>query len=90
MAREKNITSVICHSVLAEVGPYVFDNLNDHMFCSSPDVNHIFSLTTLIVRSYCKVRFHHLTRQTNEKLKDESKDKQIRKTFTKFIMFAGQ
>ena len=62
------LASAISTTVLQAVVGETFEELENHMFDSEPDNNHIFALIKCIVKCYCKIRFHHMTKRFNEKI----------------------
>ena len=81
------ITPAIVSVVLEEaVNKDVFLCINNHMFDSTPDNNHLFSLIKCVAKCYLKIRMHHLAKEQTAKVRGEN----IRRTLTKRILFSGQ
>ena len=78
--------SHIADAVLGEVGNRVFEDLQCHMFDSSRDSNHIFSLRKTVVHCYAKIRLHHLAKQKTLEIAGIA----IRKQYSKLILFSHQ
>ena len=81
-----SIVPTICTVVLQEVGLQSFSSLQDHMFDTNPENNHIFNLIKCISRSYCTIRMHHLAKQKTA----EVAGTKVRKQLTKLVLFKGQ
>ena len=82
-----NITPAILSVVLEEaVNKDVFSSINNHMFDSTPDNNHLFSLIKCIAKCFLKIRMHHLAKEKTAEVRGEN----IRRTLTKTILFSGQ
>ena len=64
----------------------LFTELDDNMYDSPVDDNHVFGLIKEIVKSYCKLRLYHLGKETTAKLSE----KNIRKKLNKLILFNHQ
>ncbi len=64
----------------------IFQQLSSHMTESSADQNHIFILVKLIVKSYCKIRLHHIAKQKTQQINKPN----VRKVMTKMILFKNQ
>ena len=64
----------------------LFTELDDHMYDSTVDDNHIYALIKEIISCYCKVRLYHLGKETTSKISD----KNIRKKLTKLVLFNHQ
>lgn len=67
----------------------LFQNLNSHQIETKSSVclsnDHIFTLINTIINCYCKIKFFHLLRKTN----DEGKSG-VRQKFTHMLMFMNQ
>jgi len=61
-------------------------NLDCHMFDSTADSNHIFTLIKLLVSSYTKTRMHHLAKQKTAEVTGIS----VCKQFSKLVLFKHQ
>ena len=82
-----NITPSIVSVVLEEaIDKDVFSSINNHMFDSTPDNNHLIKLIKCIAKCFLKIRMHHLAKGKTAQVKGEN----IRKTLTKAILFNGQ
>ena len=86
MLRDSGLRPAIKTSVLAEVGNSVFTSLDGHMLDMETENNHVFSLIRGVVDTYLNVRLHHVVKTQNNSLKD----KRVRKTYSKLILFAHQ
>ena len=81
------IADAISTSVLSKLNhSKVFTELNNHMFDTPVNENHIFSLIKLIVKCYCKVRLYHLGKEATARLHG----KIVRKTLSKLVLFNHQ
>jgi len=80
------LPTVVSNVVLDEVGTTTFTNLHSHMFDSTADNNHIFTLIKVIVACYTKIRMHHLAKQKTAQITGVS----IRKELSKLILFKHQ
>ena len=82
-----NITPSIVSVVLEEaIDKDVFSSINNHMFDSTPENNHLINLIKCIAKCFLKIRMHHLAKEKTAQVKGEN----IRKTLTKAILFNGQ
>ena len=83
------IKLAITMAVLSELccdGKSPFQELHEHMFDTSIDNNHMFTLVKCIADCYCKIKFHQLAKQFN----DNMAPNKIRKQLTKLILFKNQ
>ena len=64
----------------------VFRELDTHMFDTAVNDNHVFSLVKGIVKSYCKIRLHHLGKEYTANVVGVN----VRKKLTKLVLFKGQ
>ena len=64
----------------------MFRELDNHMFESVVDKNHVLGLIKIIAKYYCKVRLYHLGNETTENLSG----KKIRKKLSKLVLFNHQ
>ena len=64
----------------------IFKDLDVHMLDSTVNDNHIFSLVELITECYCKIKFRHLAKESNEATAGEK----VRKQLTKLVLFKHQ
>ncbi len=81
------IADAISTSVLSKLNhSKVFTELNNHMFDTPVNENHIFSLIKLIVKCYCKVRLYHLGKEATARLHG----KIVRETLSKLVLFNHQ
>ena len=63
------IIPAILSVVLEEaVDKDVFSSINKHMFDSTPDNNHLFSLIKCIAKCFLKIRMHHLAKEKTPSL----------------------
>jgi len=79
----------ITTSVLSDVcsdGRTPFPELEEHMYETAADNNHVYSLVKCIAECYCKIKFHHLAKQFNDGMAPEK----IRKQCSKLILFKNQ
>jgi len=77
----------ICIIVLEEVGgKEIFSDLAEHMFDSTPDNNHVFTLIKVVCQCYCKIRMHALAKKCTEK----NTGQKIRKKLSKLVLFKHQ
>ena len=82
-----NITPSIVSVVLEEaIDKDVFSSINNHMFDSTPENNHLINLIKCIAKCFLKIRMHHLAKEKTAQVRGEN----IRKTLTKAILFNGQ
>ncbi len=83
----KGIVGAITTSVLGSINVLsLFTELDDHMYDSTVDDNHVFGLIKEIISCYCKVRLYHLGKETTAKLSE----KNIRKKLNKLVLFNHQ
>ena len=60
-----DILDAIATAVLGSVNlSSIFMELDGLMMDSSVDENHIYILIKMIAKSYCKIRLHHLAKET--------------------------
>ncbi len=64
----------------------VFSTLDQHMFDSTAENNHIFNLIKCCSQSYVTIRMHHLSKLRNAGMHE----KLIRKQFSKLVLFNHQ
>jgi hypothetical protein len=83
-----HLVSTISLTVLAEIGTSkcVFADLTDHMFDSSPESNHVFSLIKLISQCYMKIRMHAIAKKYTE----DAIGNKVCKQLTKLVLFKHQ
>ena len=87
LPHSKGITDAITVSVLGALNlTTIFRELDNHMFESAVDENHVFGLIKIIAKCYCKIRFYHLGKETTENLSG----KKIRKKLSKLVLFNHQ
>ena len=65
---------------------YQVRELDNHMFESAVDENHVFGLIKIIAKCYCKIRLYHLGKETTENMLG----KKIRKKLSKLVLFNHQ
>ena len=83
----KGIVGAITTSVLGSINvSSLFTELDDHMYDSTVDDNHVHGLIKEIISCYCKVRLYHLGKETTAKLSG----KNIRKKLNKLVLFNHQ
>ena len=83
----KGVPDAIATSVLGAVNlQKVFFDLNEHMYDTAVEENHVFLLIKVITKCYCKVRLSHLAKEATV---DICGDK-IRKKFNKLVVFNHQ
>ena len=59
-----DLVECICLAVLSYIGSIiVFHYLNDHMFESTPDSNHVFNLIKVLAQNFAKIRMHSLSKK---------------------------
>lgn len=69
LPRTKGIPDAIAVSVLGSTNhSKVFTELDNHMVDSPVDENHVFALIKSIAKSYSKIRFYHLGKETTANL----------------------
>lgn len=72
--------------VLSELGGTVF-TMQEHMLATAVGAdNHYYDLVRLLVRTYFRLRFHHIVRLHNASLQVSKK----RHKLNKLILFSGQ
>jgi DNA transposase THAP9 len=76
----------VCSLVLKTVGSKAFKSLNDHMFATTADNNHIFKLIKCLAECYSIIRAHHMARQNT----DVITGLKVRKELYKLVLFKGQ
>ena len=86
LPQASKLPMIISHAVLAELGCTTFTNLHCHMFDSTAESNHIFTLIKVLVSCYTKIRMHHLAKQKTAEVTGIS----VRKQFSKLILFKHQ
>ena len=87
LPRCKGIPDAISFAVLQNLDlTKVFKKLDEHMFDCAIEDNHIFSLVKTIAKCYCKVKLHHLGKETTQKLTGT----RIRKKLSKLVLFKHQ
>ena len=80
LPHSKGIADTITVSILGALNlTTMFIELDNHMFESAVDENHVFGLIKIIANYYCKVRLYHFVRETTENLSG----KKIRKKLSK-------
>jgi hypothetical protein len=79
----KHFIPNVCTVVLTEVALNCFTCLDNHMFDSTPDNNHVFNLIKCISSCYCTIRMYHLAKQRTVQLTGPV----IRKQLTKLVLF---
>ena len=83
----KGIVGAIAVTVLGAVKvSSLFTELDDHMYDSTVDDNHVHELINEIVNCYCKVRLYHMGKEYTAKLSA----KNIRKQLTKLVLLNHQ
>ena len=83
----KGVPDAIATSVLGAVNlQKVFIDLNEHMYDTTVEENHVFLLIKVITKCYCKVRLSHLAKEATV---DICGDK-IGKKFNKLVLFNHQ
>ncbi|KAL2096821.1 hypothetical protein ACEWY4_006028 [Coilia grayii] len=88
LPRGCGITKDIVAQVLAETeGKTLFPQLNDHMFETCVEANHVHVLVKMTSSLFCKVRFNHFAKRESEMSK---KGKIVRRHLHKLIHFYGQ
>jgi len=81
------LTTAISVVVVEEASEkHLFPGLEDHMYDTTAESNHVLALIKLICRSYCKIRFHSLAR----KVTDTMVGAKVRKQLSKLILFKHQ
>ena len=80
------LLSTVFSVVLKEVGQRSFQSLNEHMFATTPDNNHMFNLIKCVAHCYCTVRMHHLAKQKTIAVTGTK----VRKQLTKLVLLKGQ
>jgi hypothetical protein len=81
-----NLMPSICTVVLKAVGRTSFQSLDEHMYATTPDNNHVFNLIKCVARCYCTIRLHHLAKQKTVAVAGAK----VRKQLTKLVLFKGQ
>ena len=64
----------------------IFPELNEHMIDTSATDNHTFQLVKEVAKCYCKIRLHHLAKQTTQAESGLS----VRKELSKLVLFKHQ
>ncbi len=65
-------------SVLGSINALsLFTELDDHMYDSTVDDNHVHGLIKEIISCYCKVRLYHLGKETTAKLSEKKHLKKV-------------
>ena len=64
----------------------IFPESNEHMIDTSATDNHIFQLVKQVAKCYCKIRLHHLAKQTTQAESGLS----VRKELSKLVLFKHQ
>ena len=87
LPHSKGIADTITVSILGALNlTTMFRELDNHMFESAVDENHVFGLIKIIAKCYCKIRLYHLGKETTENLSG----KKIRKKLSKLVLFNHQ
>ena len=87
LPHDKGIVAAIAIAVLGAVNvSSLFTELDDHMYDSTVDENHVHLLIKDIANCYCKVRLYHLGKESTAKLSD----KNIRRKLNKLVLFNHQ
>ena len=87
LPHDKGIVGAIAITVLAAVNvSSLFTELDDHMYDSTVDDNHVHELIRDIANCYCKVRLYHQGKESTAKLSD----KNIRRKLNKLVLFNHQ
>ena len=82
LPKGKGITSQVVHAVLERSADETwFPELNDHMFETTLEDNHVHSLVKMAASIYCKIKMHHLARRETEKIQQAP----VRHKLTKLI-----
>ena len=83
----RGIPDAFVVAVLASLSiPSLFTELDHHLFDSPVGENHVVQLIKSIIKSYCKVKFYHLGKNTTE----NSSGAKIRKKLNKLVLFNHQ
>ena len=83
----RGIPDAFVVAVLASLSiPSLFTELDSHLFDSPVGENHVVQLIKSIIKSYCKVKFYHLGKNTTE----NSSGQKIRKKLNKLVLFNHQ
>ena len=84
----RRVPDAIATAVLTCLGnSEVFSELNEHSLeFPSDEEYHIFALIKVIVKCYCKVRFHRLALEETEKVRGQN----IRSKLHRTILFSNQ
>ena len=73
LPHSNGIVGAIATSVLGSINASsLFTEIDDHMYDSTVDDNHVYRLIKEIVNCYCKVRLYHLGKETTAKLSDKN------------------
>ena len=74
----KGTVGAITTSVLGSINvSSVFTELDDHMYDSTVDDNHVHGPIKEIISCYCKVRLYHLGKETTAKLSEKKHLKKV-------------
>ena len=65
---------------------HIFMDLQGHMLDCSPEDNHVFILIKLLASAYAKIKLHHVAKR----LTDNSNPVNVRRKYTKLILFKNQ
>jgi len=79
------ITSSVLSAVCSD-GKCPFPELEDNMFETPAEYNHLYILVKCIAECYCKIKFHHLAKTFNDQMAPDK----IRKECSKLILFKNQ
>lgn len=74
-------------SVVGDIdAKHLFPSLDNHMFDTAHNDNHVITLIKIICQSYCKIRFHHMAKEFTTRISGEK----IRKKMNKLVLFKNQ
>ena len=87
LPRGQGVPDAISTAVLGSLKiEEIFPELNEHMIDTSATDNHIFQLVKEVAKCYCKIRPHHLAKQTTQQESGLS----VRKELSKLVLFKHQ
>ena len=80
------ISTAVLQNFLYKNTNNIFSCLDNHMYDTVVEDNHVHKLIKLISQCYCKIRLHHISKSVNEK----AVGTKIRKELTRLIIFKNQ
>ena len=88
LPKHKGIPEVVCTTAVFKAICHkgIFIDLDDHMKDCTVGGKHVYLLVKSIVKMYCKIGLHHLGKEKTSEINSRN----IRKTFSKLILFNHQ